>query len=190
DARTTPQPSADGSPVTEPPDPRSVPGYRFLGVLGRGGMGVVYKARDVRLNRVVALKMILAGVHAGDTEHERFLAEAEAVAAIRPAHVVQVYELGHHGGLPWFSLEFCSGGSLAQKLGGTPLPPQQAAQVVEQVARGVAAAHQRGIIHRDLKPANVLLAEDGSPKVTDFGLARRVEASAGLTQPGVVVGTA
>jgi serine/threonine-protein kinase len=111
------------------------------------------------------------------------------VAAVHHPHVVQLYELGPGDGVPWFSLELCPGGSLAQKLNGTPLPPREAARVVAQVAAGVEAVHGRGIVHRDLKPHNVLLAADGTPKVSDFGLAKRVEGGSGLTRTGVVVGT-
>jgi formylglycine-generating enzyme required for sulfatase activity/tRNA A-37 threonylcarbamoyl transferase component Bud32 len=167
----------------------SPPGYEVLGELGRGGMGVVYKARQVKLNRVVALKMVLSGGHAGEEERVRFLAEAEAIAAVEHPGIVQVHDFGTHDGLPFFSLELCPGGSLAAKLAGGPLQEREAAQTVERVARAVQAAHERGIIHRDLKPGNVLLAEDGSPKVTDFGLAKRVEGGSGLTQTGAVMGT-
>jgi WD40 repeat protein/tetratricopeptide (TPR) repeat protein len=175
-----------------------VEGYEILKELGRGGMGVVYQARHLRLGRVVALKMILSGGHASEQDLQRFLGEAEAVAALQHVHVVQLYEFGQHQGLPYFTLEFVSGGSLADKLRGTPLAPRAAARVVEQVARGMDYAHGHGIVHRDLKPANVLLTEDGTPKITDFGLARRVEgepgASAtggvkGLTATGAVMGT-
>src|SRR5439155_14699924 len=130
-----------------------------LGELGRGGMGVVYKARHVKLNRLVALKMILAGQHAGSVALGRFKAEAEAVAALQHPNIVQVYEVGEHDGCPFFSLEFCSGGSLAGKLDGTPWTAERAAALVETLARAVQAAHEAGVIHRDLKPANVLLTD-------------------------------
>jgi serine/threonine-protein kinase len=146
-----------------------VPGYDLLGVLGRGGMGVVYKARHQRLNRLVALKMILAGGHAGEAEQSRFRTEAEAVARLQHPGVVQIYEVGEHNGLPYLALEYCDGGSLAGRLGGTPLPPAPAAVLVEKLARAIDAAHRQQVIHRDLKPANVLLAADGTPKITDSG---------------------
>jgi tetratricopeptide (TPR) repeat protein len=166
-----------------------VPGYEILGELGRGGMGVVYQARHLKLNRVVALKMVLAGGHAGPDDLTRFLAEAEAVAALQHPHIVQLHDFGEHDGLPFFTLEFVPGGSLAGKLNGTPLPPQEAARVVEQLARAVQYAHGKGIVHRDLKPANVLLTEGGTPKVTDFGLAKRIEVGTGLTATGAILGT-
>src|SRR5262249_22790454 len=133
-------------------------GYELLGELGRGGMGVVYKARQAGLNRLCALKMILAGGHAGPEERVRFLSEAEAIAKVRHPGIVQVYDFGTHDGLPYFSLELCEGGSLADRLRDGPLPPREAALMVEKVARAVHAAHQAGIVHRDLKPGNVLLA--------------------------------
>lgn len=165
------------------------PGYESMGVLGRGGMGVVYKARDRRLNRVVALKMILAGAHASDHDLRRFAAEAEAVAGLRHPNIVPLFEAGTHDGLPFFTLEYVEGGSLGQKVKDGPLPAAEAARLVEQVARGVAYAHAHGVIHRDLKPDNVLLAADGTAKVTDFGLAKRVAEADGPTRTGAVMGT-
>jgi serine/threonine-protein kinase len=131
--------------------------------------------------------MVLAGGHASDAERARFLAEAEAIARLRHPNVVQVYEVGQCAGQPYFSLEFCDGGSLAKKLAGNPLPPREAAELVATLARAVQAAHEAGVIHRDLKPANVLLLADGTPKVTDFGLAK--QAGADMTATGAVMGT-
>ena len=169
--------------------PSAVQGYEILGILGRGGMGVVYKARQLKLNRLVALKMILAGEHAGSDALERFRAEAESEARLQHPNIVQVYEIGDHQGHPYFSLEFVDGGSLAQKLAGTPLPPLEAAWLVETLARAMDYAHQRNIIHRDLKPANVLLTKDRTPKIADFGLAKQLEGDSTNTQTGAVVGT-
>ncbi len=166
----------------------SVPGYEILRELGRGGMGVVYQARHLKLDRVVALKMILAGGHAGGTELARFRTEAEAIARLQHPNIVQVYEIGEHDGRPFFSLEFCPGGSLDKKLNGLPLPPEEAAQLVETLARAMHSAHQAQVIHRDLKPANVLLTGDGTPKITDFGLARKLD-DIGQTQSGAIMGT-
>jgi WD40 repeat protein/tRNA A-37 threonylcarbamoyl transferase component Bud32 len=165
-----------------------VPGYEFIRVLGRGGMGVVYQARHRKLNRVVALKMILAGGHAGVEQEQRFLAEAEAVAHLQHRNIVQIFESGTYQRLPYFTLEYVPGGSLADKVREAPLAPGVAARIVEQMAEGMAYAHQRGVIHRDLKPDNVLLDSDGTPKITDFGLAKRIS-EPGMTHSGAVMGT-
>jgi WD40 repeat protein/tRNA A-37 threonylcarbamoyl transferase component Bud32 len=165
----------------------SVPGYKVLEELGRGGMGVVYKARQKSLNRIVALKMTLAG-GLGPDELLRFRTEAEAIARLEHPNIVQIHEVGEHEGRPFFSLEYCPGGSLLKKLNGTPLPAREAAALVETLARAMQAAHGRRIIHRDLKPANVLLTADGTPKITDFGLAKKLD-EVGQTQSGAIMGT-
>jgi serine/threonine-protein kinase len=166
-----------------------VPGYEVLRELGRGGMGVVYLARQVGLRRLVALKMILAGGHAGEAARARFRTEAEAVARLQDPHIVTVHEVGEHQGLPYLCLEYVEGGSLARRLDGTPLPARPAAQLVEALARAADYAHRRGVVHRDLKPANVLLAADGTPKITDFGLAKLLDEADGPTGTGDVMGT-
>jgi hypothetical protein len=199
---TLPPSAAPGGPDTDPfttvaprepaepaPAPRvTIPGYEILGELGRGGMGVVYKARQVKLDRLVALKMILVGGHAGEADLARFRTEGEAIARLQHPNIVQVYEVGESEGRPFFSLEFCPEGSLDRKLGGTPLPAGDAARLVESLARAMSAAHQARVIHRDLKPANVLLTADGTPKITDFGLAKKMD-DASQTRSGAVMGT-
>src|SRR5579884_2122796 len=157
----------------------SIPGYEIISELGRGGMGVVYLARQVSADRLVALKMILAGAHASEADLARFRAEARAAAHLQHPNIVQVFEVGEHQGLPFFSLEFCPGGSLEKKLAGKGLPPKQAARLVETLARAMQAAHDKGIVHRDLKPANVLMTSAGVPKVADFGLAKLQEGAEG-----------
>ena len=183
-------------------------GYDIVEVLGKGGMGVVYKARQKKLNRLVAVKTVLAGAQPEDLL--RFMNEAEAVARLQHPHIVQIYEVNMQEGRPYFSMELVEGGNLAQRLkGGAPLPARDAARLVEQVTRAVEYAHARGIIHRDLKPANILLkiadaslqiekADSQStignlqyaiPKISDFGLAKYMDLGMGLTQTGAIVGT-
>jgi serine/threonine-protein kinase len=164
-------------------------GYKVEAILGRGGMGVVYEARHLRLNRPVALKMLLAGAYAGPPERARLQREAEAVAGLRHPNIVQVYDVGDHAGCPYFTMELLEGGSLARKLAGAPQPAGQAAALLITLAEAVRAAHRGGIVHRDLKPANILLAADGTPKVADFGLARHFDEGPALTLSGARVGT-
>ncbi len=198
------------SAAKEIPPLAAVPGYEILGELSRGGMGVVYKARQVGLNRLVALKMILAGAHASAADRARLRAEAEAVARLQHPNIVQIYDIGEHEGRPYFTMELIDGPTLAQACQGQPQPPRFAASLIETVARAIHCAHQQGILHRDLKPSNVLLAKDegGSkpsenlsadacsaldlsaftPKLIDFGLVRRLD-DVRLTQQGMLVGT-
>jgi eukaryotic-like serine/threonine-protein kinase len=175
-------------PSRERPLP-AIAGYEILGELGRGGMGVVYRARQVRLNRPCVLKMILAGAHADAEAALRFLAEAEAVARVQHSNVVQIHHIGEADGLPYFELEYVDGGSLDKALDGTPWPARRAAGLVEALARGVAEAHRLGIVHRDLKPGNVLLAAEGTPKITDFGLAKSLATDSGLTRTDSIMGS-
>ncbi|HEX5271247.1 MAG TPA: serine/threonine-protein kinase, partial [Gemmataceae bacterium] len=179
----------DSPPPSDSAEPPAVPGYEILGELGRGGMGIVYKARQTKLKRLVALKMVLTGDRAAPEELERFRHEVEAVARLRHPNIVQVYEVGEHQGRPFYSLELVEGGSLLGRLRESLPEPREAAALVEQLARAMHAAHQCRVVHRDLKPANVLLTADGTPKVTDFGLAKKLDDPAGPTRTGAVIGT-
>jgi tRNA A-37 threonylcarbamoyl transferase component Bud32 len=164
-------------------------GYEVEAILGRGGMGIVFRARQVRLNRTVAIKMMLADTYASQQERDRFQREAEAVAGLPHPNIVQIYEVNDSDGHTYFSMEYVEGGTLADRLAGSPQPARQAASLVAALARGVQAAHEGGIIHRDLKPSNILLTADGTPKISDFGLARRLNDAAGLTWTGAAMGT-
>lgn len=195
DARPTPQIMPHGMATAAP---RSMQDYLIEATLGRGGMGVVYKAFQRSLNRYVALKMILGGLHAGSEELTRFRLEAEASARLQHPNIVQIYEIGEEDGRPFFCLEYIDGGSLAQKLDGTPQNPRSTAHLVEQLARAMHHAHERGVVHRDLKPGNILLAKPapgatadsyGVPKITDFGLAKRLDVDQGQTNTGAILGT-
>jgi serine/threonine protein kinase len=149
-----------------------IAGYELLEELGRGGMGVVYKARQLQRDRIVALKMILAGRRTTVLQLARFRIEAEAVACLAHRNIVLIHHVGVYGGYPFVCLEFAPGGSLARKIAGKPQSPRWAAELAHTLALAVQHAHERSILHRDLKPANILLMEDGTPKITDFGLAK------------------
>jgi eukaryotic-like serine/threonine-protein kinase len=200
--------------LAAPRQPDSPPDYEILSVLGHGGMGIVYKARQKSLNRGVALKVLSAGAHASLEMRARFHIEAEALASLQHPNIVQVYEVGEYDGCPFMAMEFLDGGTLRQYLAGKPQPARAAAALVETLARAMHVAHQRGIVHRDLKPANILLKkEEGGrmkdesdklgtssssfilhpssllPKITDFGLAKRLAEDHGQTTTGAVLGT-
>jgi len=206
---TLPRPPEEDGGRGAPLLSQHIPGYEILGELGRGGMGVVYKARQIKLHRLVALKMVLAGASADRQQLERFRAEAEAVARLQHPYIVQIYEISEHNGCPFFSLEYVDGGTLAQKLAGVPQPPRLAAHFVRLLALAIHSAHQKGIIHRDLKPGNILLATPneyvsgadsfhaemqaafrlyGIPKITDFGLAKHLDVQS-QTRTGAILGT-
>jgi WD40 repeat protein/tRNA A-37 threonylcarbamoyl transferase component Bud32 len=194
-AATAPGPG----PVRPVDRPRiAVPGYEVLEEVGRGGMGVVYKARQLRLNRLIALKVVLAGRHARPEDLARFRAETEVVARLQHPNIVQIHEVGEYECRPFYVMEFVDGGSLDHRLDGKPQPARESAELVQALARAVAYAHENGVIHRDLKPANILLrpapaGEPGStaygvPKIADFGLAKQLDQQ-GMTQSGAVIGT-
>jgi serine/threonine-protein kinase len=166
----------------------SVGGYDLLSTLGEGAMGVVYKARQRGLKRLVALKMI-SGAHANERQRTRFRGEAEAAATLQHPNIVQIYEIGDHDGRPYISLEFVTGGSLEKKIDDTPQAPRYAAEMVRTLALAMDHAHHHKIVHRDLKPANVLLTPDGTPKIADFGLAKQLDDDSVNTQTGTILGT-
>ena len=190
DVWTGPDGPRSGHATGRPPDALpNIAGFEVLSELGRGGMGVVYKARHLRLNRLCALKMFLHGEHSDFEVRARFLAEAATIAKLRHPNIVQIHGLGDHDGQPYFEMEYIEGGSLGRRLDVTPWSPGPAARLVAVLARAIGDAHRLGIVHRDLKPANVLLTGDGIPKVVDFGLAKTLEADSNLTRSGVFYGT-
>src|SRR5262245_709234 len=168
---------------------KQIASYEIVSEIGRGGMGVVYKAQDSRLKRTVALKVILAGGHAGEVELARFQIEAEAVARLHHHNFVQIYEVGTDEGLPFLALEYCGGGSLEDRGGDSPLSARESAELVAKLAEAMDHAHQAGVIHRDLKPGNVLFDDNGEPKITDFGLAKKIGEDDSHTRTVSVMGS-
>ena len=177
--------SSIASPASVPP------GYEVVSVLGEGGMGIVYKAKHVPLNRMVAIKMILSGENATREQLRRFQIEAEAAAHLSHPNIVSVYEVGEHQGLPYFSQEFVDGQSMSQLMRETTMSAEDAGRMLIPVARAIDYSHEMGVLHRDLKPQNILVAADGTPKVADFGLAKRLDADpeGDKTRAGVILGT-
>ncbi len=167
----------------------AIPGYELLDKLGEGGMGVVYLARQTGLNRRVAVKMIRGGSQARPDHFARFRVEAEAVAQLRHPNIIQIHEIGEVDGLPFVSLELLEGGSLADRLVGTPQPARQTAELLLTLASAIQVAHDVGIVHRDLKPSNVLFTVDGTPIITDFGLAKRIDSDSRQTETGQIMGS-
>lgn len=173
---------------------QTISGFEIIEEIGRGGMGVVYKARQPSLDRIVAIKMILRGTFASAADVARFRSEAESAARLSHPNIVPVYEVGEVDGQPFFSMKFVEGQTLAQMLTAGPLDPITAAKILAPIARAIADAHQNGVLHRDLKPSNILVGEDGQPYVMDFGLAKRVgtdgsDVGSALTQSGAIIGT-
>lgn len=166
-----------------------VPGYEILSELGRGGMGVVYLARQGSSGRLVALKMVLAGLHADRIVRERFRTEAVAVSRLRHPGIVQVLDVGECQGIPYLALEYLGGGNLLRKVVGVDRSEQDAVRLVAALARAVQYMHERGVLHRDLKPQNVLLTTEGAPKITDFGLARVLDVDDLPSFSEIMVGT-
>ncbi|MFI5460210.1 MAG: WD40 repeat domain-containing serine/threonine protein kinase, partial [Isosphaerales bacterium] len=181
----------EGSPPnqSEPTRIRYFGDYEITREIARGGMGVVFRARQVSLNRTVALKMILAGQLANETDVKRFYTEAEAAANLDHPGIVPIFEVGQHEGQHYFSMGFVEGQSLSQRLAEGPLPSREAAELIRRASEAIEYAHQRGVIHRDLKPANILLDANGNPRITDFGLAKKVQGDSGLTGSGQIMGT-
>jgi len=183
------EPPALGSTDAKAKRPKHIGSYEILDEIGRGGMGVVYKAQDLRLKRTVALKVILAGGHAGEVELARFQTEAESVARLKHYNFVQIYEVGSDDGLPFLALEYCPGGSLEDRIVASPLSPRESAELTSKLADAMDHAHQCGVIHRDLKPGNVLFDENNEPKITDFGLAKQVGEEDSRTRTVSVMGS-
>jgi len=187
ESTTPPLPQSDAETAAHQP---AIPGYEILSRLPAGGMGVVYKARDVALDRVVAVKILRPGIGADLQWLARFRAEARAVAALDHPNIVGLYQYGEYRHRPYFVMEFMEGGSLAQKLRDSPLPVVQAVQLMEPLVQAMDYVHRKKIVHRDLKPANILLTVNGTPKIADFGLAKRLDTDSRLTASQTILGTA
>jgi serine/threonine-protein kinase len=181
-------PTTPAAPLTRPHDSDSLADYELFEELGRGGMGVVYRARQKSLNRIVAVKRLLRGELASDADQARFRGEAQSAARLDHPRIVAVYEVGD-GERPYFSMQLVEGTTLARRLAEGPIEPREAAELLSKVARAVHYAHQQGVLHRDLKPSNILIDQQGEPHITDFGLAKRLDPGASLTNTGAILGT-
>jgi serine/threonine-protein kinase len=192
--------TGSNSPTTLTAEPQETPsgvlelpcalaGYELIEELGRGGMGVVYRARQLALDREVAIKMILRGQMASEADKQRFRAEAEAAARLDHPNIVPVYEVGELEDRPFFSMKHIAGRTLTELLAERPLPAREAARILATVSRAIHFAHQKGVLHRDLKPSNILIDDDGTPHITDFGLAKKTTDAASLTKTGMIIGT-
>src|SRR5262249_16223877 len=186
---TLPPESAAGSTAASRTGLPVVPGYEVLAELGRGGVGVGYKGQQISLNRPGALKKIRDRAPPRPEQLARLRTQADAAAPLQHPNIVQIYDLYQHNGLPFYAMEYVPGGTLAQLLQGKPQPVREAAELTEQLAHAVHYAHQQGIIHRDLKPGNVLIAPDDTPKISDFGLAKQLDAHSSLTPSTTIAGT-
>ena len=189
DATRAPNPAGPREIKNRDQLPRNFGDYELLEKIAQGGMGIVYKARQLSLNRVVAIKMILSGQFAGQDEIKRFHIEAEAAGKLDHAGIVPVFEVGTDEGRHYFSMAFIDGQSLSAKIHDGPLKPREAAKLTKKIAVAIQFAHDQGVVHRDLKPGNVLLDEQGEPRVTDFGLAKQVAGDSKLTTTGMILGT-
>ncbi|MBM3887889.1 MAG: serine/threonine protein kinase, partial [Verrucomicrobia bacterium] len=189
DAETVTFPPASASPAPQRPSATDFGRYELLEEIGRGGMGIIYRARQKDLDRIVAIKVILAGQLASPEELRRFETEARAAARLQHPHIVRVHDAGQVHGQHYFAMEYVAGSSLAEMARRGPLEAETAARLMSIVARAVEHLHRQGIVHRDLKPSNILLDEKGQPFVTDFGLAKLMESQVQFTQSGVIAGT-
>ncbi|MDA0840695.1 MAG: serine/threonine-protein kinase [Planctomycetota bacterium] len=182
-------PSPDSKTKSQQRLPETFGNYEILGELGRGGMGVVYRARQESLDRTVALKVLLKGEMASSSDVARFRMEAESAAHLDHPNIVPVYEVGEEEGRPYFTMRIVEGETLSRRLQNGPISSRESAELLLPICRGIQYAHERGVLHRDLKPSNIIIDSEGTPYVTDFGLARRLKSDAGLTHSGAIIGT-